>query len=189
MPEDSKTRQKQADAEEKISMPDFIELWKELYFQAEDSWANATKELIGSKNFIQILDQIRDQYLSFYKISQQNTDQYFEDNPLPSKKDIARIAELIIGLEDKVDDFDLHFSNNITMITNSLIKLVDYQEVLKQEIIALKQENASMNKKLEAVNKKLNTIARSQVSLQEAAAGDDKKVKTPGRSKKKDSLD
>lgn len=189
MPEDSKAKRKQADAGERISMPDFVELWKELYFQAEESWANATKEFIGSKNFIGILDEIRDQYLSFHKISQQNTDQYFEANPLPSKKDIARIAELIIGLEDKVDDFDLHFSNNITMITNSLVKLVDYQEVLKQEIAALKRENSSLNKKLETGNKRLNTLVKSQIGVKEAAAAEDKKPKTPGRSKKKDSLD
>lgn len=189
MSEDSKASQKQADTEEKVSMPDFIELWKKLYFQAEDSWAHATRELIGSKNFVQMLDQIRDQYLSFHKISKQNTDQYFEVNPIPSKKDIARIAELIIGLEDKVDDFDLHFSNHITAITGSLIKLVDYQEVLKQEITALKQENASINKKLDTINRKLNTMARSQDSQKEPVGERDKKVKKSARSKKKDSGD
>ncbi|NLX02993.1 MAG: hypothetical protein GXY40_10770 [Syntrophomonadaceae bacterium] len=182
MPEE-KAKQKQAETGNNVSMPDIVELWKELYFNAEESWSVATRELIASKSFIKVLDQIRDQYLSFHKVSQQNMDQYLEVNPLPSKKDVARIAELIIGLEDKVDDFDLHFYDNITKITNSIIRLVDYQEVMKQEIAELKEQTASINKKLDTINKKLNAKTRSQEVKSEAA----RPVTKSGKSKKKDS--
>ncbi|HBQ27101.1 MAG TPA: hypothetical protein DD791_11960 [Syntrophomonas sp.] len=187
MPEESSAKQKQAEAKTNVSMPDIVELWKELYFNAEESWADATKELITSKGFIQVLDQIRDQYLSFHKVSQQNIDQYLEANPLPSKKDIARIAELIIGLEDKVDNFDLNFSNNILKITSSMIKLVEFQELMKQEIAELKQQTASINKKLDTINRKLNVKTRSQDNITEVKGGDDKPVTKPKKSKKKDS--
>lgn len=161
MPQENRVRGQQTESEEKVSMPDFVELWKELYFNAEDSWASATREFIASKSFIEMLDQIRDQYLSFYKVSRQNMDKYLEGNPLPSKKDIARIAELIIGMEDKIDNLDLHFYENINMLTSSLIKLVDFQEVVKQEILALNKETASINKKLNTINRKLNALTRS----------------------------
>ncbi|MDD2371969.1 MAG: hypothetical protein WC109_00595 [Syntrophomonadaceae bacterium] len=187
MPEESRAKQKQAEPGDNVKMPDIVELWKELYFNAEESWTTATRELIASKSFIQVLDQIRDQYLSFHKVSQQNIDQYFEVNPLPSKKDIARIAELIIGLEDKVDDFDLHFSNNITNIASSMIKLVDYQELMKQEISELKEQNASINKKLDTINRKLNAKTRSQDSVKQVKSEDDRLVTKPKKSKKKDS--
>lgn len=151
MAEDSsKTKQKQAEPGDNVKMPDIVELWKELYFNTEESWASATRELIASKSFINVLDQIRDQYLSLYEVSQQNMDQLLEANPLPSKRDVARIAELIIGLEDKIDDFDLHFANNISKLTSSMIKLVEFQELMKQEISELKQQNASMVKRLES---------------------------------------
>ena len=114
-------------------------------------------------------------------------DQYLEANPLPSKKDIARIAELVIGLEDKVDDFDLHFSDNITSITSSMIKLVDFQEQMKQEIAALKEQTANINKKLDTINKKLNAKTRSQASAKEVKSEDNNTVTKPTKSKKKDS--
>jgi len=186
MPEE-KAKQEQAETGKNVSMPDIVELWKELYFNAEESWATATRELIASKSFIQVLDQIRDQYLSFHKVSQQNMDQYLEANPLPSKKDIARIAELVIGLEDKVDDFDLHFSDNITSITSSMIKLVDFQEQMKQEIAELKEQTANINKKLDTINKKLNAKTRSQASAKEVKSEDNNTVTKPTKSKKKDS--
>lgn len=187
MPEESRAKQKQAKPGDNVSMPDIVELWKELYFNTEESWAAATRELIASKSFIQVLDQIRDQYLSFHKVSQQNMDQYLEVNPLPSKKDIARIAELIIGLEDKVDDFDLHFSNNITKITSSMIKLVEFQEVMKQEIVDLKEQTDSINKKLDTINRKLNALTRSQPTAKEVKSEEKKPATKPRKSKKKDS--
>jgi polyhydroxyalkanoic acid synthase PhaR subunit len=187
MPQESKAKQKQAKSGDNVSMPDIVELWKELYFNAEESWSTATRELIASKSFINILDQMRDQYLSFHKISQQNIDQYLEVNPLPSKKDMARIAELIIGLEDKVDNFDLHFYNNISKITSSMIKMVEYQEVMKQEIADLKQQTASINKRLDTINKKLNAKTRSQDKVTEVKSEEDKPVTKPRKSKKRDS--
>ncbi|HHV16148.1 MAG TPA: hypothetical protein GXX58_06185 [Gelria sp.] len=189
MAEDSsKTKQKQAEPGDNVKMPDIVELWKELYFNTEESWASATRELIASKSFINVLDQIRDQYLSLYEVSQQNMDQLLEANPLPSKRDVARIAELIIGLEDKIDDFDLHFANNISKLTSSMIKLVEFQELMKQEISELKQQNASIskrfdtvnrkldniNKRFDTVNRKLNAVARAQ----EHESGGDKPATT-----------
>lgn len=193
MAEDSsKTKQKQAEPGDNVKMPDIVELWKELYFNTEESWASATRELIASKSFINVLDQIRDQYLSLYEVSQQNMDQLLEANPLPSKRDVARIAELIIGLEDKIDDFDLHFANNISKLTSSMIKLVEFQELMKQEISELKQQNASIskrfdtvnrkldniNKRFDTVNRKLNAMGRAQVSAQEHESGGDKPATT-----------
>jgi len=186
MPEE-KAKQNQAETGSNVSMPDIVELWKELYFNAEESWAATTREFIASKSFIQVLNQVRDQYLSFHKVSQQNIDQYLEANPLPSKKDIARIAELVIGLEDKVDDFDLHFYDNITRITGSMIKLVEFQEQMKQEIAELKEQTANINKKLDTINRKLNAKARSQASAKEVKSEADNLVAKPRKSKKKDS--
>ena len=186
MPEE-KAKQKQAETGNNVSMPDIVELWKELYFNTEESWAAATRELIASNSFIQVLDQIRDQYLSFHKVSQENIDQYLEVNPLPSKKDVARIAELIIGLEDKVDDFDLHFADNITRITSNMIKLVEFQEHMKQEIAELKEQTTNINKKLDTINKKLNAKSRSKASAKEVKSEDDNLVTKPRKSKKKDS--
>lgn len=194
--ESSKTKQKQAEPGDIISIPNIVELWKELYFNTEELWATTTKELIASKSFINLLDQIRDQSLSLYKVSQQNIDQYLEVNPLPSKKDIARIAELVIGLEDKIDDFDLHFAsdiaNNLSKLASSMLKLVEYQEFMKQEILELKRQTDNINnrfetvnrkldninKRFDTINKKLNAMARAQAGTQEDKSEDNKPATT-----------
>ncbi|WP_054694681.1 hypothetical protein [Syntrophomonas palmitatica] len=164
--------------QDNIMMPDFIELWKEMYFKTEESWTNTTKELITTRNFIAMLDQIRDQYLSYHKVSEQNLDKYFKLNPVPSKRDLARVAELVIGLEDKIDQLDLQFASNINRITTSLIKLVDYQTALKDEIAALRQENT-------AISQKLDNLLRAVQGLHEPAASYESRVEINTAPKRK----
>jgi len=148
---------KKEEQDKKIIMPDLIELWKEMYFMNEDAWTSATKEFITTQSFVSALDKIKEQLLNYHKISEQNLDNYYKINPVPSKKDIARVAELVIGLEDKVDELDIQFSSNINRITASLIKLVDFQANLKQDIRALRQENQAIQKKLDELTELLGS--------------------------------
>lgn len=148
MPADA-NKKAHANNDEKVVMPDFVELWKEMYFKNEDAWTQAIKEFITTQTFVTALDGVKDQLLNYHKLSEQNMENYYKVHPAPSKKDIARVAELVIGLEDKVDELDLQFSTNINRITASLIKLVDFHSNLKEEIGALKRENQVIQKKLD----------------------------------------
>ncbi|MGE5423130.1 MAG: hypothetical protein ACM3QW_07685 [Ignavibacteriales bacterium] len=156
MPADAnKKARAKSDEKQKVVMPDYVELWKEMYFKNEDAWTQAIKEFITTQTFVTALDQVKDQMLNYHKLSEQNMDNYYKGHPAPSKKDIARVAELVIGLEDKVDDLDLQFSTNINRITAGLIKLVDFNANLKDEIKALRQENQEMQNKLDSIMKLL----------------------------------
>lgn len=150
MPADA-NKKARSKSDEKIIMPDFIELWKEMYFKNEDAWTQAIKEFITTQTFVSSLDQVKDQLLNYHKVSEQNLDNYYKMHPAPSKKDIARVAELVIGLEDKVDELDLQFSANVNRITVNLIKLVDFHANLKEEIKALQKDNRIMQKKLDDI--------------------------------------
>jgi len=155
MPEDKINRGRD---EEMIQFPDIIELWKKIYFSTEEAYTNIGKEFVGSNAFVSILGQIRDQYLSQHKITTQIFDQYLTINPLASKKDIARVAELIIALEDKQDKFDLQFSDNLASIADSLLRLVTLQQSAKSEALLLKQDISNLNEKLDHVNVLLQNL-------------------------------
>ncbi|MEN6461940.1 MAG: hypothetical protein ABFC94_11300 [Syntrophomonas sp.] len=137
--------------EESVKMPDMVEFWKTMYFSTEDMWVNAIKEYLTTKSFVGMFNEIKDQYLSCYKIVNQNLDSYLEVNPIPSKKDIARIAELVIALEDKIDNFDFQFSGNTASMTKSLLKMADFNAKQKEEIFSIKVQLDSLNDKLEMI--------------------------------------
>jgi polyhydroxyalkanoic acid synthase PhaR subunit len=172
MPDNTKSRTRGRD--ENIFFPDFIELWKKVYFKTEESYANISKEFISSNSFVQMLDQIRDQYLSNYKLSTQNLDKYFEINPIASKKDIARVAELVIALEDKLDNLDFQFADNLNSMAKSHIKLADHQQSVKNELLLLKQDISVLNEKLDNIGNTLQSLPQ-QLNETKAASVNKKK--------------
>ncbi|QGT99629.1 hypothetical protein SYNTR_1036 [Candidatus Syntrophocurvum alkaliphilum] len=161
MSADEKKNFEEEKNEEYMKIPDMVELWKEMYFKNEEAWANSAKQAMATQTFLEMLTQMRNQYLSYEKVNRQNLDKYFESSPIPSKKDIARVAELVIALEEKIDDIDMQFSNNINLLTDNLIKLVDYQDSLKNEINSVKSDVDSLKTKLDNMNKKLNTLTKT----------------------------
>jgi len=163
MPDNIKN--KTSDQEDIIQFPDIIELWKKIYFKTEAAYANVGKEFVTSNTFVDLLGQIKDQYLSSHKLSTQSLDKYFEINPIASKKDIARIAELIIALEDKLDNLDMQFSDNLNSMANSLVKLVNFQQSLKNENDLLKQDISSLSHKLDQISKTLQNLTPEKMNV------------------------
>ncbi len=145
---------------EKIHMPNFTELWKDMYFKTEAAWADAFKELISTQTFVGVINKALEQNLSNENVTRQMMDKYMEMNPVPSKKDIARVAELVISLEEKIDQLEFQFSHTMTRMADSLIKMAEHQAVLKEEVNNLQQSIVKMEKKLENVNKKVNTAKK-----------------------------
>lgn len=146
---------------EEINMPDFTELWKEIYFKTEAAWAEIFKELISTQAFVSFLNKSLEANLAYEKVTRQTVDKYMEMSPLPSKKDIARVAELVISLEDKIDNLEFQFTQTISNMADSLLKLVDYQNNLKEEMLNLRQDLNKLEKKLETMNKKLGKETQS----------------------------
>ncbi|NLB89453.1 MAG: hypothetical protein GX790_09595 [Syntrophomonadaceae bacterium] len=150
---DSKNNQK-----EEINVPDFTELWKEIYFNTEAAWAEIFKELISTQAFVSFLNKSLESNLAYEKITRQTVDKYMEMSPVPSKKDIARVAELVISLEEKIDGIEFQFNHTISNMADSLLKMVDYQANMKEELLSLRQDLNKLEKKLEIMNKKLTTL-------------------------------
>lgn len=147
--------------------PDLTELWKKLYFQNEGAMAKAVEEYVAGQSFTDLLEQFGNQYLSMYKAATHNMDRIFTNNPMPSKKDIARVCELVLAVEEKVENLDSDMASNMGGLASSLIRLVDFQVVLKDELIAMRQEVQSLQNQLQQMQ------AKSAGSAVAGAAGND----------------
>lgn len=140
----------QADGK-KIVFPDFAELWKELYFKTEAAWADAIKDFVSTDTFVKMLDQNLTQHLSLEKISSQTIDKLFEFSAVPSKKDLARIAELVISVEEKVDSLDYQVVDNMNTMADSLLMMSDLMEKNQQYFAAINAQNTELDKAITEV--------------------------------------
>lgn len=150
MSEDSKK-----ETAEQVSVPDFSELWKELYFKNEAIWAEAFKNYLSTKSFVNMMDTTLDQHLTLEKMTRQNLEKFFETTLVPSKQDVARVGELVISLEEKIDTIEFQLLNNFQSMANSLIKMADYQEDIKKQLASLEKELKTLGKRLDKLEKKL----------------------------------
>jgi len=144
--ESQKKTQGQEDMQKQ--MLDFTEAWKKLYFETESAFAKSVEEYVSTDSFSEILQDFGKQYLAMYKSTSQNIDRFFDNHPLPTKKDIARICELVVDVEEKVDQLENDFNTNMAGLASSLIRLVDFQVALKDEMLAIRKEMLSLQKNL-----------------------------------------
>lgn len=173
MPEENKGKNGFGKGKDEILMPDFSDLWKEMYFRMEETWANAMKEVISTKTFVDYLDKVLEYNLNTEKVIRQSLDKYMEHVPVPSKKDVARVAELVISMEEKIDVLEFEFLKNFETMAESLLKMINLQEKLQAEISALRQD----------VNMLLSRFGN--IELDETAKIDAEKVEKKSKSSRK----
>jgi polyhydroxyalkanoic acid synthase PhaR subunit len=176
----------------KIIFPDFAELWKELYFKTESAWADAFREYISTDTFVKMLDQSLNQHLSIEKITRQNIDKLFEYGVVPSKKDLARVAELVISVEEKVDYLDDQLVDNINKMADSLLRMLTFLEAGQKQISAMKEQiaevskqNADIKKQNVELKNQLNELKAQLTSKKVNEAGPENTEETASKSRSK----
>lgn len=173
MPEETRNKNGMRKDRDEILMPDLSDLWKEMYFKMEETWANAVKEVISTKTFVDYLDKVLEYNLNAEKVIRQSLDKYMEHAPVPSKKDVARVAELVISMEEKIDVLEFEFLRNFESMAESLIKMVDMQEKMQEEIRSLREEIKNLAARM------METDARTTGEREE------KKAKTSRKNEKR----
>src|SRR5262249_33650904 len=85
---------------------DLFELWREIYKSNERAWNTVLARAVNSPSFAESSGKILEAFLSAQKIVRDNTRSYLEQINFPTREDIARLGELIVALEEKVDQAD-----------------------------------------------------------------------------------
>ena len=82
---------------------DPFELWRQVYAANERAWKAALERTMGSPAFAEAQGKLMDSWLNAQRLLRDQTRSYLEAANVPTREDISRLGELIIGLEEKVD--------------------------------------------------------------------------------------
>lgn len=80
--------------------------FRDWYNATNETWSKFIEEYIGSEQFMETSTPFLESYASFFKTFRRANEEFFKNLQLPTRSDIARIAELVIALEEKVDQLD-----------------------------------------------------------------------------------
>ena len=82
---------------------DPFEVWRELYDANERAWTSALEEAMSSPGYDEASGKLLETMLAAQKSIRNNIRTYLETMNVPTREDIARLGELVIGLEEKID--------------------------------------------------------------------------------------
>jgi polyhydroxyalkanoic acid synthase PhaR subunit len=89
--------------EEASRPPDAFEIWRQLYDANEQAWSAALEQAMGSREFGESSGKLLETLLAAQKSVRESMRTYLETMNVPTREDIARLGELVVGLEEKVD--------------------------------------------------------------------------------------
>jgi polyhydroxyalkanoic acid synthase PhaR subunit len=98
-------------ADEAGQAPDPYEVWRQLYETNERAWSAALEQAMGSPEFGESSGKLLETLLAAQKSSRDNMRIYLETMNVPTREDIARLGELVIGLEEKIDQLADRFDS------------------------------------------------------------------------------
>jgi len=82
---------------------DPFEVWRQLYDANERSWSAALEQAMGTPEFGESSGKLLETMLAAQKSVRDNMRTYLETMNVPTREDIARLGELVIALEEKID--------------------------------------------------------------------------------------
>jgi len=89
-----------------MGFPDPFAWWKQLYEANEETWAKSMEQAMGTNAFAETLGRYMQSYLELQDLTRKGVERYLEALNVPSRNDVARIAEQVVALESKIDDLD-----------------------------------------------------------------------------------
>jgi len=94
---------KAAGEESARSSSDPFEMWRQLYDTNEQAWTQALEGAMGRPEFGASSGKMLETMLAAQKAVRDNMRTYLETINVPTREDIARVGELVVGLEEKID--------------------------------------------------------------------------------------
>ena len=88
---------------------DPFEVWRELYDANERAWTSALEEAMSTPEYDVASGKLLETMLAAQKSIRNNMRTYLETMNVPTREDIARLGELVIGLEEKIDQLTDRF--------------------------------------------------------------------------------
>lgn len=92
---------------------DPVQMWKSWYDLVEKTWGKSLDDFVKTSEYSAMVGEYQKWF--FYSQDQYKRwmDQFLNENNMPSKEEIARVAQLVIQLEEKVEKLDERLDDEI----------------------------------------------------------------------------
>ncbi|RIV23200.1 hypothetical protein D2Q93_07840 [Alicyclobacillaceae bacterium I2511] len=89
-----------------INYTDPFAAWKKVYEQAEPKYSEILQQFLTSDSYSLISAQLMGLFMQTEQLFAKNMESLLEQYHVPSVKDIERLAELLVNVDDKLDQIE-----------------------------------------------------------------------------------
>ena len=158
---------------------DVFGIWRQLYDANEKAWATALEQSMASSEFGESSGRLLETMLAAQKSVRDNMRAYLESLNVPTREDIARLGELVVGLEEKSDQIAdrLDAFDDVIRTQSAEAGKIDQIGGRLDAIERSLRGQATEAAKIDRIAKRLDAIERSQRSQSTQAAKIDRIAK------------
>jgi uncharacterized coiled-coil protein SlyX len=95
---------------------DPFEIWRQLYEANEQAWTKTLKDVTTAPSYVEAQGKMLEIFLAYQKQLRDTMSSQLTAFNLPTRDDVSRLGELVIGVEEKIDKID----DAIAPLTGSL---------------------------------------------------------------------
>lgn len=159
--------------------PDPFQMWKQWFDQNEQMFAKSMEQMVATPEFAKSMGKTMETFLAYQRNVRDNMRLWLEAANLPTREDIARLAEQVVHLEEKIDDLDDRVNDIVESAKRGAVNPA--VDDLRAAIARLEQGGPeAIRMQLDGVLRKLNAI---EAALKSSA--DVKPPATPRRASAK----
>jgi polyhydroxyalkanoic acid synthase PhaR subunit len=149
--------------QESTQETDVFAVWREMYDANEKAWTAALEQTMASPEFNDSSGRLLETMLAAQKQVRDNMRAYLETMNVPTREDIARLGELIVGLEEKSDQIAdrLDALDDVIGTQSAEAGKIDQIGARLDTIDRSLRSRAAEVAKIDRIAKRLDTIDRS----------------------------
>ena len=142
---------------------DVFGVWRELYEANEKAWTAALEQAMETPEFGESSGRLLETMLAAQKSVRDNMRTYLETMNVPTREDIARLGELVVGLEeksdqiaDRIDDLD-DVTRSRSADAGKLDQIAKRLDTIDRSL----RSQATKVARIDRIAKRLDTVDRS----------------------------
>ncbi|WP_052947637.1 hypothetical protein [Aneurinibacillus tyrosinisolvens] len=104
---------------------DPVQMWKSWYDMMEKTWGKSMDDWVKTNEYSALMGEYQKWFFYSQDQYKKMADQVLYENNIPNKNEIARVAELVIQLEEKVEKLDERLDDDILTELRALREAVE----------------------------------------------------------------
>lgn len=92
---------------------DPVQMWKSWYDLVEKTWGKSMDDFVKTSEYSAMVGEYQKWFFYSQEQYKKWMDQFLNENNMPSKEEIARVAQLVIQLEEKVEKLDERLDDEV----------------------------------------------------------------------------